>query len=126
ASHSDNSCRASTSASQRASSLSVLGRRRRPRNALARPGSTRWTSKPRFSCTTTKSIRSAIGQATTSRRYSSAPRADRRDGVSERSISFTLEDFASAFKEAGLDANSLTDYEWRKFEDAFLAGTHWD
>ena len=46
--------------------------------------------------------------------------------MSERSITFTLEDFASAFKEAGLDANSLTDYEWRKFEDAFLAGTHWD
>ena len=46
--------------------------------------------------------------------------------MSERSITFTLEDFASAFKEAGLDPNSLTDYEWRKFEDAFLAGTHWN
>lgn len=43
-----------------------------------------------------------------------------------RSIMFALEDFAPALAAAGIDPNSLTDYEWRKFEDAFLAGTHWD
>lgn len=44
----------------------------------------------------------------------------------QRSITFTMEDFAPALAAAGLDPNSLTDYEWRKFENAFMAGTHWD
>ncbi len=43
-----------------------------------------------------------------------------------RTITLTMDDFASAFASAGIDPNSLTDYEWRKFEDAFLDGTHWD
>jgi hypothetical protein len=46
ASHSESKSRANSSASQRASSRSVFGCRRRPRSALARPGSTRCTSKP--------------------------------------------------------------------------------
>lgn len=45
----------------------------------------------------------------------------------ERRITFTLADFAPAFDAAGIDdANSLSDYEWRKFEDAFMESTHWD
>lgn len=44
----------------------------------------------------------------------------------KRSITFTMQDFADAFDTAGIDPDSLTDYEWRKFEDAFMAGTHWD
>ncbi len=44
----------------------------------------------------------------------------------ERRITFTMEDFAPAFEAAGIDPGSLTDYEWRKFEDAFMTGTHWD
>ena len=45
----------------------------------------------------------------------------------DRQITFTLnEDLAPAFASIGLDPATLTDYEWRKFEDAFCAGTHWD
>ncbi len=43
-----------------------------------------------------------------------------------RSIKFTMEDYAPAFETAGIDPGSVTDDEWRKFEDAFMAGTHWD
>lgn len=38
----------------------------------------------------------------------------------------TIEDFAPALQAAGIDPRSITDDEWRKFEDAFLTGTHWD
>lgn len=41
-------------------------------------------------------------------------------------ITFIADDFAPAFDLAGIDLDSVTEYEWRKFEDAFLAGTHWD
>jgi hypothetical protein len=44
----------------------------------------------------------------------------------ERVITFTLEDFAPAFEAAGINPDSLTDYQWRKFMDAFLEGTGWD
>jgi hypothetical protein len=44
----------------------------------------------------------------------------------ERKVTFTMEDLAPALKAAGIDPDSLTDYEWRKFEEAFVAGTHWD
>jgi hypothetical protein len=46
--------------------------------------------------------------------------------VSERRISFALEDLAPAFEAMGIELASLTDYEWSKFQDAFLEGTHWD
>jgi hypothetical protein len=44
----------------------------------------------------------------------------------EQRITFSIQDFASAFEAVGIEVDSLTDDEWRKFEDAFLAGTHWD
>ncbi len=46
--------------------------------------------------------------------------------TTERVITFTMEDLRPAFDAAGIDPDSLTDYEWGKFVDAFLAGTHWD
>jgi hypothetical protein len=44
----------------------------------------------------------------------------------ERSITFAVEDLALAFQSVGIDFASVTDDEWRKFEDAFVAGTDWD
>ena len=41
-------------------------------------------------------------------------------------IRFAREDFEPALTNAGIDPASITDDEWRKFTDAFLAGTAWD
>ena len=46
--------------------------------------------------------------------------------MTERRIVFETEDLAPAFEAAGIELASLTDYEWSKFVDAFLTGTHWD
>jgi hypothetical protein len=42
-----------------------------------------------------------------------------------RTIEFVLDDFDEAFSKAGIDPATLTDYEWCKFQDAFLAGCGW-
>jgi hypothetical protein len=41
-------------------------------------------------------------------------------------IGVAFEDFEPALREAGIDPDSITEHEWLKFADAFLAGTHWD
>ena len=40
-------------------------------------------------------------------------------------ITFVADDFEEAFTKAGIDPATLTEYEWRKFEDAFLTGCDW-
>ena len=42
-----------------------------------------------------------------------------------REIRFTEADFERAFAEAGVDFDSLTEAEWRQFENAFMEGTDW-
>jgi hypothetical protein len=46
--------------------------------------------------------------------------------MTERRIVFDAEDLSPAFEAVGIEPATLTDYEWSKFADAFLAGTHWD
>lgn len=41
-------------------------------------------------------------------------------------VQFTLEDFEPALRKAAIDPATITQHEWSKFTDAFLAGTHWD
>lgn len=43
-----------------------------------------------------------------------------------REIRFTRDDFEWYFENEGLDFDSLTDDEWRRFENMFMEGTGWD
>ena len=42
-----------------------------------------------------------------------------------RVITLTAEDLDQIIRENGVDPDSITTYEWSKFTDAFLEGTHW-
>lgn len=48
------------------------------------------------------------------------------DAPAERRIEFAPEDFDPILLHEGIDPASVTKHEWRKFTDAFLAGTRWD
>lgn len=41
------------------------------------------------------------------------------------SINFCREDFESILEDAGIDPDTVTMDEWRKFTDRFLDGTAW-
>jgi hypothetical protein len=41
------------------------------------------------------------------------------------SIHFVRDDFEDILSAAGIDPDSVTPEEWRKFTDRFLDGTHW-
>jgi len=41
-------------------------------------------------------------------------------------VTFVFEDFEPALAKAGIDPSSITSYEWSKFTDDFVTGTHWD
>ena len=43
----------------------------------------------------------------------------------DRHIIFESDDFDDALRQAGIEPDSVTVYEWSKFTDAFLAGTKW-
>lgn len=40
-------------------------------------------------------------------------------------VRFQRVDFEPALRKAGIDPDSVTEYEWSKFTDAFCAGTAW-
>lgn len=41
-------------------------------------------------------------------------------------VTLVFEDFEPALRKAGIDPTQITEYEWSKFTDDFLTGTHWD
>ena len=43
----------------------------------------------------------------------------------KRQINFVEEDFDPILRREGIDPDSVTEYEWSKFESAFCDGTHW-
>jgi hypothetical protein len=40
-------------------------------------------------------------------------------------VTFHSDDFEPAFVAAGIDISSVTEHEWRRFENMFLDGTGW-
>ncbi len=42
-----------------------------------------------------------------------------------REIRFTEDDFDPILKQEGIEPKTVTEYEWRKFTDAFCDGTYW-
>lgn len=45
--------------------------------------------------------------------------------MTDLSIKFVRDDFEPILVEAGIDPDSVTEDEWRKFTDRFLDGTGW-
>jgi len=48
-----------------------------------------------------------------------------REETYARQIRFTSDDFEPLFAQEGVDFHSLTDAEWRSFENMFIEGTAW-
>lgn len=42
-----------------------------------------------------------------------------------KEIRFSSDDFEPILKQEGIDPESITDYEWSKYTDAFCDGTYW-